>query len=143
MIDLSVSVRSDVGGKKVVVSLPFGSYFADFGRKNVVFYQKSFQMYDPDIRTAMRFDENELSLKPNCDGVLHYFDSIDISGYDYKVEIEYLNTENGKIEMHSHPKGVEELYVSAEKPYHGEICKEGESHKPWATKTVAVKIIKK
>ena len=143
MIDLQVNVRVNNKRKVVAITLPFGSYRADFERKKVEFSKTYIALYEPDIRTEIRFNEKELSPKPGYEGVFHYFDSIDILGYDYNVEIEYLDTTKGEIELHSHPTGVEEVYFSAEEPYCGEVCREGESHKPWATKTVAIKIIQK
>ena len=140
---IRVNVKSGNDGKKVVITFPFGSYRVDFGRKEVEFTKKEIQLYAPDIRFEMELSKEMLTPKPECEGVYHYMDSIDIYSYNYKVDIEYLDTTHGKIKMHNHPEGVEEVYVSAEEPYYGEICSEGESHKPFATHTVAVKIISK
>ncbi len=131
--------------KNVVIFFPeFGSYRADFKRKVVEFTRGEIMVFSPDIEMQVEFDEKDLEPKPGDDpGVLHYFDSIDIHEYNYKVNIEYLDTTNGEIPLHDHPAGTEELYVAAEEPYKGEICLEGEAHKPWANKTVAVKIIMK
>ena len=140
---IQVNVKNGNDGKKVAILFPFGSYRVDFGHKKVEFTKNKFQLYDPDIKFEMEFCENMLTPKQGFEGVRHYLDSIDIHSYDYKVDIEYLDTTHGKIEMHSHQEGVEEVYVSVEEPYRGEICSNGESHKPWAAKTVAVKIINK
>lgn len=58
-----------------------------------------------------------------------------------KVILDYLDTSKGEILTHDHPGKVKEVYFSAEAPFKGEICDIGMKHKPFADKTIAVKII--
>lgn len=133
--------RVEVSHKKVAVVFPFGSYNADFKRNTVEFYKGSVGLCSPQVYLNMEIDEEHLEPKEGFDGVKHYFDRINIESFDYIVEIEYLDITEGHIGEHTHPAGVEEVYFTMTEPYCGAICLDGESHRPWAKKMFAVKIL--
>lgn len=137
-----INCRVEVNGpKKVAVIFPFGSYRADFERNTVDFSEKRFGIYSPQVHLEMEIDEEHLEPKEGFNGVKHYFDRIDIESFNYVIEIEYLDITEGQIDEHTHPAGVEEVYFTMTEPYCGKICLDGESHRPWAKKMFAVKIL--
>ena len=54
----------------------------------------------------------------------------------YRYTLDYIE---GDVSIHSHPSGVEEVYLSAEPEFKGEFCWRGDKHQTFSRKTFGLK----
>lgn len=145
---MKLELAAMVDGNHVVsvyVGIPRGVYAVHFDNKHVCFEEgtKLSGLFQTGIMMVSRFGEQDLIPKENFPGVLCFPCGTLTVGKDghKKIIMEYIDTTNGPIKRHNHPEGIVEVYLSADQPYHGEVCGLGEFHNPFCNHTIAVKVI--
>lgn len=131
----------------ILVDTGAGVYSINLDRNRICF-EKNVKLSDlltNNIFLVSEFTESDLIPKENFDGVLHYPCGKLQVGSCFRKELimEYLDTSGGQIPRHSHPEGVQEIYLSLDPPYEGKLCSFGCFHEPFCNHTLAIKVVYK
>lgn len=129
----------------VYVGTEQGVYAVHFENKHICFEEgtKLSDLFETGITMVSKFTEKDLIPKEGAPGVMCFpcgTMSVCRDG-SKKVVMEYMDTTGGTVKRHNHPLGVLEVYLSADKPFHGEVCGDGEFHNPFCDHTISVKVI--